>query len=138
MILREVKSNPYKVLKTFAVNTKHVIGLKGSSISYFKLTDLPIADRYSTGSQISKERLTDSFITAMYEDKKSLVDKIVEDNFTNEILKETEVVEVIKDEPVIESPPPVKEETREKTKEEINLREIDDKLLTIEDFLNSD
>ena len=129
MILREVKSNPYNVLKTFVVNSKHMLGLKGNNIDFFKLTDLPIADRYSTGSQIVKGKLTDAFITVDFENKKELIENIVEeDNFTEEILKEVPVVE------------PVKEEVkpREKTKEEINLREIDDKLLTIEDFLNSD
>ena len=133
MILREVKSNPYNVLKSFVVNTKHVIGLKGSTINFYKLTDLPIADRYSTGSQITKDRLTDAFITAEFENKKDLVEEIVEeDNFTDEVLKEVEVVEKPKEEK------PKQEQPREKTKEEINLREIDDKLLTIEDFLNSD
>ena len=133
MILREVKSNPYNVLKTFVVNAKSTIGLKGSSINFIKLTDLPIADRYSTGSQITKEKLTDAFITVEFEDKKELVNEIVEDNFTEEILKEVEVVEPPKKEEKKEEP-----QLREKTKEEINLREIDDKLLTIEDFLNSD
>ncbi len=127
MILREVKSNPYNVLKAFAVNTKHVIGLKGSSINYYKLTDLPIADRYSTGSQITKEKIYDAFINIEPQNKKELVDGIVIDGFTEEVMKEVETVEM-----------PKEQITREKTKEEINLREIDDKLLTIEDFLNSD
>ena len=139
MILREVKSNPYKVLKAFAVNTKHMLGLKSSKLDYMKLTDLPIADRYSTGSAISKEKLLDAFIASEFSSKKDLENKeapvieetpivVEEENFTDEILKEVEVVEVKKEEPKV----------REKTKEEINLREIDDKLLTIEDFLNSD
>ena len=133
MILREVKSNPYNVLKSFVVNTKQMIGLKGSSINFYKLTDLPIADRYSTGSQITKDRLLDAFVVAEFENKKEIVEEIVEeDNFTDEILKEVEVVEKPKEEK------PKQEAPREKTKEEINLREIDDKLLTIADFLNSD
>ena len=127
MILREVKSNPYSVLKAFVINTKHVIGLKGNSINYYKITDLPIADRYSTGSQITKEKLIDAFINIEPQNKKDLADGIVLDGFTEEIMKEVETVEKPKEAPI-----------REKTKEEINLREIDDKLLTIEDFLNSD
>ena len=130
MILREVKSNPYKVLRTFAVNTKNNVELKGSIINDIKLTDLPIADRYSTGSQISKEKLTDAFVTADFESKKELVENVTVEDFTEEILKEVPKVELKK-----EAPAP---QLREKTKEEINLKEIDDKLLTIEDFLNSD
>jgi topoisomerase-4 subunit A len=137
MILREVKSNPYNVLRSFVANNKSMIGIKASSINYIKLTDLPIADRYSTGSQITKEKLIDAFITVDFEKQKDIVVENtieptpVDDDFTEEILKEVEVVEPKKEEKKIEQP-------REKTKEEINLREIDDKLLTIEDFLNSD
>ena len=128
MILREVKSNPYKVLKAFAVNTKHMVGIKTSKLDYLKLTDLTIADRYSTGSNISKEKIIDAFISAEFESKKNLEEKVVEENFTEEILKEVPPTPVIKDvKPKIEKP-----------KKEVDLKEIDDKLLTIEDFLNSD
>ena len=128
MILREVKSNPYKVLKAFSVNTKHMLGIKTSKLDYLKLTDLTIADRYSTGSNISKEKIIDAFISAEFESKKNLEEKVVEENFTEEILKEVPPTPVVKEvKPKIEKP-----------KKEVDLKEIDDKLLTIEDFLNSD
>ena len=128
MILREVKSNPYKVLKAFAVNTKHMVGIKTSKLDYLKLTDLTIADRYSTGSNISKEKIVDAFISAEFESKKNLEEKVVEENFTEEILKEVPQTPLVKEvKPKIEKP-----------KKEVDLKEIDDKLLTIEDFLNSD
>lgn len=112
MILREVKTNPYKVLKAFVVNTKEVLGLKASDIKSIKITELPIVDRYSTGSVISKERLTDAFLVAELKGKKELNN--TEQPKEKEIKKE------------------------EKNKDEVLLKEIDDRLLTIEDFLNSD
>lgn len=65
MIVREVKTNPYKILKTFVTDNKVTLGLKSSNdIEYIKITELPIADRYSTGTTISKKNLNDIFIVS--------------------------------------------------------------------------
>lgn len=109
MILREVKTNPYKVLKSFVSPTKNMLGLKGNDIKYIKLTELPIVDRYSTGSVISREKLMDVFEVTELKDK---------DSINNEPVKD--------------------EEKSETVKEKVSLKEIDDRLMTIEDFLNSD
>ena len=46
-LIRDVKTNPYYILKTFITNSKHNIGFKyKEDIEYIKLTELPIADRY--------------------------------------------------------------------------------------------
>lgn len=103
LLLREVKTNPYRIIKTFVTDAKKQIGLRNEDITYIKSTELPILDRYSTGSQVIKNSLTDAFIVA------ELVKK---DN--------------------LESP---EVELRSK-KESISLKEIDDKLMTIDDFLN--
>ena len=94
LVLREVKSNPYRVVKTFIEESKNQVGLKNGDISVIKLTELPISDRYSTGSQIVKQKITDAFI------------------ITNLTSKTT------------------------KKKDQISLEEIDDRLMTIDDFLN--
>ena len=107
LVLREVKTNPYKVLKTFIIDNKKYIGIKNGDINVLKVTELPILDRYSTGSQISKKELEDAFVISELENKE-------ENNPNNK--KETE--EVIK------------------KKEKISLKEIDDRLMTIDDFLN--
>ena len=112
-IVREVKTNPYKVLKTFVVDNKEFIGIKNGDIKTMKLTELPIADRYSTGSLISKHPLTDSFIVA---------------NLTKATKEEATLVKVEEIE-VLEEPPTPK-------KERVSLKEIDDRLMTIDDFLN--
>ena len=107
LVLREVKTNPYKVLKTFIIDNKKHIGIKNGDINVLKVTELPILDRYSTGSQISKKELEDAFVISELEKK--------EENVLSE-----------------------KEETEEAIpkREKISLKEIDDRLMTIDDFLN--
>ena len=113
-IVREVKTNPYKVLKTFVVDNREFIGIKNDDIKTMKLTELPIADRYSTGSLISKHQLTDAFIVA---------------NLTKATQEELPLVEVEEIEVLDEAPTPSK-------KDRVSLKEIDDRLMTIDDFLN--
>jgi len=56
LLIREVKTNPYKILKTFIIDPKNYIGIKNPDIMSLKLTELSIADRHSTGSLISKNK----------------------------------------------------------------------------------
>ena len=141
MLLREVKTNPYKVLRVFVVPTKNIVGLKGNDIAFEKLTEFPIADRYSTGSTITKMKLNDAFVVA------DLVDVQKSDNNNKvEKIEETPVLEVpsepkiyiekLVDVPEVKTEPKPKEEKR--AVDRVSLKEIDDRLLTIEDFLNSD
>ena len=103
LIIREVKTNPHRVLKTFKLRNKDLLGIKNNNdIDLIKMTELPIMDRLSTGSNIVKH-ITDAFIV-----------KNMENNTIYDI-------EVIEKEPVI--------------KKEISLEEIDNKMLTIDDFL---
>lgn len=116
LIVREVKTNPYKVLKTFITDVREHIGLKNEDIKVMKLTELPIADRHSTGSLISKQPLTDSFIVASLTKATKEEATLVKD-------EEVEVLDEIKEEPVVPK------------KDKISLKEIDDCLMTIDDFL---
>ena len=145
MLLREVKTNPYKILKVFVIPTKHMIGLKGNDINYVKLVDFPIADRYSTGSTISKVKLNDAFVVTELVTKKSLSNDTSKTQKTDDS-EEIEIIDIndeTNEKVVIEKlvdVPKVSVKPKEKTikKEKVSLKEIDDKLLTIEDFLNSD
>ena len=102
MILKEIKSNPYHVLKTFTEsNNTHLI-LRSDTIEIIKITELPILDRYSTGSNITKKNIKDANVEV------SLI--------------KNEVDEEINIKPTSEKP-------------KISLKEIDDRLLTIDDFL---
>lgn len=112
LAIREVKSNPYKVLKVFITDNKNYFGLKNGSITLVKATELPIADRYSTGSQIIKHNLTDAFIVASLSSANESQDEL-----------NIEVEETKEEEKVIPK------------KDKISLSEIDDRLMTIDDFL---
>ncbi|MBR1386669.1 MAG: DNA topoisomerase IV subunit A [Bacilli bacterium] len=146
MLLREVKTNPYKILKVFVIPTKHMIGLKGNDISYVKLVDFPIADRYSTGSTISKVKLNDAFVVTELITKKDITNETIKTKDAKEINEDIEIIDINEDtneKVVIEKlvdVPKVEVKPKEKIvkKEKVSLKEIDDKLLTIEDFLNSD
>ena len=111
-VLREVKSHPYSVLTTFITDNKGYLGIKKDEITTIKLTELPITDRYSTGSQISKGSILDAFVVA----------SLVRPNLhQEEMIKEEDVPS----EDVLEVP----------KKERVSLEEIDDRLMTIDDFL---
>ncbi len=67
-LIRDVKTNPYHIARTMIVSNRCTIGIKykDNTIDYFKLTEAPIADRYSTGTAISKNVIATAF------EKKSL------------------------------------------------------------------
>ena len=117
LVLREIKSNPHQVVKTFIEDSRQQIGIKNGEINILKLTELPIVDRYSTGSQINKHGISDAFIAL------NLVR--IED------VKEQETLDVPED--LIQEEK--KEEPKVPKKEQISLEEIDDRLMTIDDFL---
>ena len=104
--IREIKSNKYYILKAFITDSKNHIGLKSSNIIDIKLTDLPISDRYSTGKELTKHNIVDAFIFT------DLVKK-------NDNLEEND-----------------KPEEKTPKKEQVNLDDIDSRLMTIDDFLN--
>jgi topoisomerase-4 subunit A len=112
-VLREVKSNPYHVIKTFIDDARKYIGLKNGNVDIIKLTELPIADRYSTGSQIIKKKIEDAYLVPSLEKAEKVQESLLEESSPIEVLEEK----------------PIK-------KEKISLQEIDDRLMTIDDFLN--
>ena len=62
MTIRDVKTNPYHVIKALLPSNKDHIGIKNGDITLIKPTELPITDRYSTGSTINKKGLTNAFL----------------------------------------------------------------------------
>jgi len=105
LLVRDVKTNPYRILKTF-VNCKY-LGIIKNNIDVIKVTELAIADRYSTGTTLSKNGINDCF----------------------------EAIELVAEKQIKEE----KKETEEIVEEEIidiSLDEVDEKILTIDDFLD--
>ena len=115
-VIREVKSHPYTILQTFIEDAKNYIGLQTDEITSIKLTEFPIADRYSTGSQIIKKEIISAYLiptlTRVNKTQESLLD-----------LEEPKIIQVV-------------EEKEVPKKDKISLQEIDDQLMTIDDFLD--
>lgn len=130
-VIREVKTNPYHIIKTFITDSKNYVGLKGEDITTIKLTELPINDRYSIGSQISKQKLIDAYlVAALVRSTKEQVNIQSSDN-TNNIDNDNLNKQV--DDNASEKFA-FKESTPKR--ERVSLKEIDDRLMTIDDFLN--
>ena len=105
LIIREVKTNPHKIKKIFVTNPRDKFGIVTSNgINVLKNSEISINDRHSVGSNISKIKIKDIFITPELKSKKDLEEEI-------------EVIEEI-------------------PKENVSLKEIDDKMMTIDDFLD--
>jgi len=99
LLIRDVKTNPYKVLKTFISDNKNIGYIVNNEINYLKTTELPIVDRYSTGTVISKKKIDDAFLVQELYSKKESNKKV-----------EEEIID-------------------------INLENVDKRIMTIDDFL---
>ena len=103
LLIRVIKTNPHKVISAFISNTKDMIGMLDiKGITILKNSEITIADRYATGSTISKVRIISMFNVKELENKDDI--------------KEVEV--------------------KEEVKKEVSLKEIDEEILTIDDFLD--
>ena len=103
LLIRVIKTNPHKVISAFISNTKDMIGMLNiKGITILKNSEITIADRYATGSTISKVRIISMFNVKELENKDDI--------------KEVEV--------------------KEEVKKEVSLKEIDEEILTIDDFLD--
>lgn len=157
LLLREVKTNPYHTVKVFITTSKEHIGIKTPDINLLKASEFPIMDRYSTGSTISKHTIYDSYKVAELLTKDNLESNSTNGNDDTNIDSSDSSIS-ISDSTNIESSiqeisdasditekilmdtkeEVVKEEKKEKTKKEtskVSLQEIDDRLMTIDDFL---
>lgn len=77
-VVRDVKTNPYYIIKSFIINYKEILNIKTTNdVTEIKLTEISIADRYSTGSNISKDNVIDVYqnISLKENSKKQTIDK---------------------------------------------------------------
>ena len=147
LLLREVKTNPYQTVKVFVTGSRAHIGIKNPDINLLKVSEIAIMDRYSTGSTISKHDIIDAF---------KLVDLVTKDNLTidnNSNNGNSDDIELLEDTPIsIETANDIteqilletkveekheekKKEAKKKETNKVSLKEIDDRLMTIDDFL---
>ena len=65
VLMKKVKTNPYKVMNVLPVSIQNTIGLrKDTDISELKTTEIGIMDFSSTGSSISKHKIDEAFLIA--------------------------------------------------------------------------
>lgn len=103
LLMKVIKSNPSKIIKSYITNPKKSIGVVSDNYSkVIRINEIPIMDRYSNGSYIIKDRIISSYELA------GLISK--EDSSSS------------KEEVKIE-------------KKEMSLKEIDDKLSSIDSLM---
>ena len=120
LAIRDVKTNPYKLISALIINHKKEIGILTNEITYYKSSEIPICDRYQTGSTITKDKIKKVFLQTEMLTSKDLENaskQIEEDNI----------------EATIE---PEEEKTKIKKEKQISLDQIDKQILTIDDFLD--
>lgn len=109
LLMKEIKSNPSKIVKVYITNTKkeiNIVTTKGTKT--VKLNEMPIMDRYSNGSYVVKDRVTDVY--------------------TIESIKSKDDIEVSDvNETVLPN----------NTNNQTSLKEVDDRFMTIDDLLNN-
>ena len=153
LLLREVKTNPYHTVRTFLTTGRDHVGIKTPDINLLKTSEFPIMDRYSTGSTISKHNVIDAFkvvelltknnLTNIDDNNNDNSDELFDNNNENistEHIEKDEVVEItskILEETLEEKKEekPLKKEEKQPTTNKVSLKEIDDRLMTIDDFL---
>ena len=146
LLLREVKTNPYQTVKVFITGSKDHIGIKTPDINLLKVSEVSIMDRYSTGSTISKHDIIDAFKVCELQTKDSLNNTNSDSNDSDDgkiesplvIENANDITEQILYEAKSEEKKTKKEPKMENNKKETNkvsLKEIDDRLMTIDDFL---
>ena len=104
-LIRDVKTNPYRILNSFVGDKFDFVVKIGNDFDEIKSTNLPIMDRYSTGSSISKGKINDIFVSPILLDS---------DSYKNNSVSVEEEIETL----------------------DIKLDEIDEQILTIDDFLD--
>ena len=111
LLMKEIKSNPSKIVKVYITNTKkeiNIITING--VKKIKLNEMPIMDRYSNGSYVVKDKIEDVYIVEGIKSKDDIEISTTLNNNDNI-------------------------DTNNKAK--TSLKEIDDRFMTIDDLLDN-
>ena len=77
-VIRDVKTNPYNIINSFRLSSKDLLGLKTIDDNIIiKASELPIVDRYSTGTQLSKQQVEEVYIVSDIEKVEDLEDTAI-------------------------------------------------------------
>ncbi len=114
MFMKEIKSNPSRIVKAYVTNSKNsIIVVSDNYTKEIKLTEIPIMDRYSNGSYIIKDKINNSYLnTEMlskddFDNKEYIADKLPEQTALSFDMLNKE-----------------------------SLKQVDDKMITINNFLD--
>jgi len=70
LLMKVIKSNPSKIVKTYITNSKNIIGIVSDDYTKnIKINEIPIMDRNSNGSYVIKDRIITSFMVAEIKSK---------------------------------------------------------------------
>lgn len=65
LLMKVIKSNPSKIIKTYIIGSKNMIGIVSDNYSkVIKINEISIMDRNSNGSYVIKDRILDSYIVS--------------------------------------------------------------------------
>ena len=111
LLMKEIKSNPSKIVKVYITNTKKEINIiTTNGVKKIKLNEMPIMDRYSNGSYVVKDKIEDVYIVEGIKSKEDIEISTTLNNNDNI-------------------------DTNNKAK--TSLKEIDDRFMTIDDLLDN-
>ena len=111
LLMKEIKSNPSKIVKVYITNTKKEINIiTTNGVKKIKLNEMPIMDRYSNGSYVVKDKIEDVYIVEGIKSKDDIEISTILNNNDN-----------------------IDTNNKEKT----SLKEIDDRFMTIDDLLDN-
>ena len=119
LLMKIIKSNPSKIVKCYLINSKEEIVVKSiNEDKNVKLTEIAIMDKQSNGSFIVKDRLVDSYQVALM--------------ISDETVNKTSNVE--SKENIDDS---IKKEISSNNREYKSLKNIDEKIMTIDEILDN-
>jgi len=119
LLMKEIKSNPSKIIKSYLIPTnKEIIVTSIAEEKIVKLTEISIMDRQSNGSFIVKDRVMDSYQVAI----------MIDEKMSRTSISVSEVDEEVTDKG---------KSLSNNDKEYKSLKDIDNKIMTIDEILDS-
>ena len=97
LTVRDVKTNPYHIINAFVSNNKQEVGIVTDEISFHKITEFPICDRYQTGSQFTKEKIEKAFFKIDITEKEEETEDISLDKVDEKIMTIDDFLDDLKD-----------------------------------------